>query len=262
MLGLPVPLDPPPPADDRAARRQAGRARLAAVAEQVRPSALAREHTLPLAAPLAPLFPDGALRRGITCTVDGTGAVSLTLALVSAAAQAGSWVALVDLPGLNLAAAAEAGVALERVACLRTGEQWAAAVAALCGAFDLVLVGRHRRVRATDVRRLTARARERGTVLVALGGRGAAVWPEAPDVALEVAATAWHGLGSGHGHLRSCTATVAASGRRAFARPRRTELTLPLGAAAPLEPAAPAVEGAPAPVAPRADLTVLGRRAG
>lgn len=253
--GLAVPLASPSAVEERTARREAGRARLAAVAEQVRPPALAREHTLPLASPLAPLFPDGVLRRGITCTVDGTGAVSLTLALVSAAVQAGSWAALVDLPGVNLAAAAEAGVPLERVACLRTGEQWAAAVAALCGAFDLVLVGRHRRVRATDVRRLTARARERGTVLVALGGRAAAVWPEAPDVALEVTTTTWQGLGAGHGHLRSCAATVAASGRRAFARPRRAELTLPLGAPAlvPVAPVAPVV-----PVAPVA----VGRRAG
>ena len=39
------------------------RARLAAVTEQVRPVVLAREHTLPLVAPLTQLFPEGALRR-------------------------------------------------------------------------------------------------------------------------------------------------------------------------------------------------------
>ena len=207
------------------------RARLAAVTEQVRPVVLAQEHTLPLVAPLTQLFPEGALRRGITITVDGVGAASLALALAVAPVQAGSWVAFVDLPGLNLAAAAEAGVALERVACITSGEQWAAAVAALLGAFDLVIVGRHRRVRAGDVRRLTARARERGAVLVALGGTGGrAVWPDAPDLGLVATAASWSGLGVGHGHLRSCALQVHAEGRRAFSRPRVAEVRLPLGA--------------------------------
>lgn len=209
---------------------EARRARLAAVAEQVRPVALAREHTLPVVAPLTQLFPEGALPRGITITIDGTGAASVALALAAAPVQAGSWVAFVDLPGVNLAAAAEAGVALERVACITTGEQWAPAVAALLGAFDVVIVGRARRLRAGDVRRLAARARERGSVLVGLGGTcGAAVWPDAPDLGLRATAATWTGLGAGHGHLQACTVRVQAEGRRSFARLRVAELGLPGG---------------------------------
>jgi hypothetical protein len=205
----------------------ARRARLAVVADQVRPVVLAREHTLPLAASLTALFPEGALRRGITIAVDGTGAASVALLLAAAPVRAGSWVAFVDLSALNLAAAAEAGITLERVACIRSGEQWGAAVAALLGAFDLVVVGMGRRVRPTDVRRLGARARERGSVLVALRGvSGNAVWPEAPDVTLEVDGSRWSGLGMGHGHLRARTLTVRAHGRRGFAQPRHTELIL------------------------------------
>ena len=203
------------------------RARLAVVADRVRPVVLAREHTLPLAASLVGLFPEGALRRGITITVDGSGAASLALALAAAPVHSGSWVAFVDLPELNLAAAVEAGVTLERVACIRSGDQWAATVAALLGAFDLVMVGMGRRVRATDVRRLGARARERGSVLVALRGAcGNAVWPDAPDLNLCAAGSQWSGLGAGHGHLRSRVLTVRAEGRRSFSRPRQAELVL------------------------------------
>lgn len=214
---------------DAGAERALRLARLAKVVDQVRPLVLAREHTLPLAEPFTGLFSDGALQRGITLTVDGLGAASVTLALVAPVVAAGSWVAFVDLPDLNLGAAAEAGVALERVACIRSGDQWASAVAALLGAFDLVVVGMHRRVRAGDVRRLGARARERGSVLVALRGGcgGAAVWPDAPDVGLVASTSQWSGLGVGHGHLRARTLTVRAEGRRGFSRPRQVQVTLP-----------------------------------
>ena len=203
------------------------RARLVVVAERVRPIVLAREHTLPLGASLVGLFPEGALRMGITIAVDGSGAASVVLALAAAPVHAGSWVAFVDLPELNLAAAVEAGVTLDRVACIRSGEQWAATVAALLGAFDLVVVGMSRRVRATDVRRLGARARERGSVLVALRGVcGNAVWPDAPDLTLTTDGSQWSGLGAGHGHLRARVLTVRAEGRRSFSRPRHAELVL------------------------------------
>ncbi len=202
------------------------------MADRVRPVVLAREHTLPLVEPLTPLFPDGALRRGITIVADGDGATSLALTLAAAPVQSGSWVAFVDLAECNLVAAAEAGLALERVACIATGGQWAGAVAATLGAFDLVVVGVGARVRAGDVRRLGARARERGTVIVAVQGperRG--VWPDAPDLTLTATGSRWSGLGAGHGHLRTRTLDVLAEGRRGFSRPRRAELVLPLGAA-------------------------------
>jgi hypothetical protein len=218
---------------------------------------LAREHTLPLVAALTPLFPEGTLRRGITITVHGDGATSLAFALAAAPMQAGSWAALVDLPDCNLVAAVEAGVALERLACVETGEQWAPAVAAALGAFDLVIVGCPRRVRAADARRLTARARERGAVVIVLEGHGqVAAWPEAPDLRLTAASSRWDGLGLGHGNLRARTIEVLAEGRRGFARPRRVEVVVPSGAApAPAERPAPAAAAhtavAPVLVPPR-----------
>jgi hypothetical protein len=84
-------------------------------------------------------------------------------------------------------------------------------------------------VRAADGRRLVARTRERGAVLVQVGGARPTgdLWPEGADVALRVVQATWEGLGEGHGHLRARRVTVEAGGRREAARTRRAELWLP-----------------------------------
>jgi hypothetical protein len=71
-------------------------------------------------------------------------------------------------------------------------------VAALLDAVDVVLVRPPAGLPAGQARRLAARARERGAVLVPLG-----TWSEPADLRLAVAASAWHGLGQGHGSLAS-----------------------------------------------------------
>jgi hypothetical protein len=80
-------------------------------------------------------------------------------------------------------------------------------------------------VKIADARRLTARARERGSVLVVLGD--GATWPDAPDVGLSVVGEEWHGIGDGYGHLRARQVVVETGGRRAAARARRVPLWLP-----------------------------------
>ena len=131
------------------------------------------------------------------------GSTSLALALVAGPAAAGSWIAGIGVSSLGLVAAGELGVPLDRLVLVADppAASWGAIVATLVDAFDVVLV-RARRVGASDARRLTARARERGAVLVLLGDEAAA-WPEAPDVRLRVADAQWQGLGAGHGHLRA-----------------------------------------------------------
>ena len=53
------------------------------------------------------------------------GATSLVLALLAEASAAGAWVGVIGRPDLGLVSAAEAGVALERVARSRTpGRIW------------------------------------------------------------------------------------------------------------------------------------------
>lgn len=208
-----------------AAERSARRAPLARVAEQARPVVLAREQRLPVLDPLAPLLPEGGLRRGAVVGVEGNGATSLLLSLLAGPSAAGSWVALVGLPQVGLAAAAELGVVLDQVAVVADppAAGWSATVAALIDAFDVValtpVAGRPQ-----QARRLAARARERGAVLALVRGRHR--WGEGPDVRLTVVDHHWQGLERGHGHLRARRLTVAATGRRDAARPRRASLWL------------------------------------
>jgi hypothetical protein len=213
-----------------------------------------------------------------------TGATSLALALAAGASQAGSWVAAVGLGSLGLVAAAELGVSFERLVLVadpgREPAGWATVVAALVDGFDIVLVaadgGRRlggpgspggpdgrglggpgggggvdgrglggNRLRAGDARRLVARVRERGAVLVAVGGE---LPGERSPLRLTVTASTWQGLGEGWGHLQGRRVTVEARGRGEAARGRRAELWLPGpdGTVAVAEPVA-----APIPLRPR-----------
>jgi hypothetical protein len=216
-------LDAREPATSPAAPRD----RLQVVADRARPVTLAREQTLPLVEPLATLFPDGRLRRGITVAVRGAGSTTLAFALAASASSAGSWTAVVGMADANLATAGELGVALERVAVIHPPlEQWSATVAAVVGAFDIVLLAPVHRVSLGDARRLMARARERGTVLVTVA-RTARAWPERVDLDLSITTRQWSGLGQGHGHLRERVALVDMVGRRELARPRHGEFVLP-----------------------------------
>ena len=94
--------------------------------------------------------------------------------------------------------------------------------AALVDAFDVVMVAPPGRAKPTDARRLTAKTRERGAVLVPVG-----TWPEPADVRLGVASAAWEGLGDGHGRLRARRVEVVDQGRGSAARERRAHLWLP-----------------------------------
>jgi len=212
-------------------RDDAARARLGAVADRTRPVTLARERSLPVAGSLGELLPGAALQRGTVVQVDGAlgaGATSVALALAAAATQAGEWVGAVDLAGtLGAEAAAAAGVALERFPVVRLVpgalERWAAVVAALLDGVGLVLAELPRHARVGDARRLAARARERGAVLVVLP-TAAARWPG--DVSLHLVAEggSWSGLESGAGLLASRALRLRVEGRGAAAQVRRGEL--------------------------------------
>ncbi len=194
-----------------------------------KPVTMAGERTLAVLPALAPLFPDGGLRRGNVLTVGGTGgATSLALALTVAAAEEGSWVAGIGLASLGLAAAGGLGVPLERLVLVRDPGSASRneVLATLLDSFDIVLVGAGGRgaERTTGAhRRLQAKGRERGSVLVAVGGAAGFE----PDLRLRAEAVGWDGLEPGAGHLQSRRVVVEASGRRAAMRPRRTLLWLP-----------------------------------
>lgn len=212
---------------ERSARALGGEVgpELERLAWRVRPVATADQRVLPVLDPLESLVPGGLLR-GLVVSVGGLAASSLALALSAGPSRSGSWVASVGIPTLGLVAAAEIGVDLSRLAVVRQPppSQWAPVVAALIGAFDLVLLRPPRQVGHSDARRLAARARERGTTLLVVGGRGG-LWP-GTDLDMTVAEVHWQGLGCGHGHLRSRWVRVTAEGRGRAARPREAELWL------------------------------------
>jgi len=217
----------------------------AELVERAAPVSLAAEKQLPVLPAFESLLPRG-LRRGSVVAVEGSS--SLALALVAAASVEGSWCAAVGRPALGLVAASELGIVLDRFPLVPAPHPsagagpggWAWVVATLLDAFDVVIAwpsACSAAVRPADARRLAARARERGSVLVVAsgagtpgagaagaGGRG---WPEVPDIRLAVARPEWVGPGVGHGRLRGRRVEVVAGGRGAAARQRRASLWLP-----------------------------------
>jgi hypothetical protein len=183
---------------------------------------------LPVAEALRPVLPDG-LRRGSTVTVAGS--VSLLLAVLGAASADGAWAALVGFPRISAEAAGEYGIRLDRLALVPApGPGWTTAVGALLDAVDLVAarIPHGRDITPGDIRRLAARARTRGAVLIPyrVGAGTAESWPGA-DVRLVAELGPWSGIGVGTGRLRARAVTVSASGRGASARPRSVQLWLP-----------------------------------
>ncbi|MGI8757406.1 MAG: hypothetical protein ACR2MB_16430 [Acidimicrobiales bacterium] len=235
------------PSPDLAALRQLG--------ERVRPLTSAGERVLGVPDPLTPLFPRGGLQRGTAVATSGPVATSLALALAGPTTATGAWVAVVGLGDLGLLAAAELGVALERTLLVTEPPPrvWAATVAGLLDAVDVVLVRPDRSVPASTQRRLLSRARDRGSVLIQVGGHPG-VWAEAPDLTVTTVAATWEGVGQGHGRLVARRVVVSVSGRRGATRPRRRELWLP-GADGRIVLAAPAIPVVSAiPVAPVASV--------
>ncbi|MHA3700912.1 hypothetical protein ACXR2U_01905 [Jatrophihabitans sp. YIM 134969] len=215
---------------------------LSAAAVRARPA-------LPVDPAFAPLLPGG-LRRGTSVGVaGGVASTSLTLSLVGAAVAAGSWCALVGLPPLTAEAVEGFGLELSRVAVVPAASLtrgsatagWTTAVGALVDAVDLVVVRPPGRLPDGDVRRLTARARSRGAVLVVLtpGGIG---WPGL-DVRLSADHVAWAGhdapagAGSrGHGRLRARRVDLRSHGRGAPSPPLPLWLPGPSGGVEPVAP--------------------------
>ena len=245
-----------------AARR--GRDHLRLLGRRVGPLTAARERTLPVLGALEGLFPGGALQRGWVIATEGAGATSLALAVAAGPSMAGSWTAVVGEEGLGLAAAAEAGMVLERLLVVTASQPRVAVeiIATLVGSVDVVLVGSGIGRGAGDHRRLAARLREGGSVLIRTGGGGS---PHGADVCLQVVSSHWSGLGAGRGLLRSRRVSVRVEGRGAASRPRTVDLLLPgpdgspvlLGAAAqdPATPLRPAVIGSADPGDPGAGLS-------
>jgi hypothetical protein len=229
----------------------------AALAELIRPASGTDEpgvhRVLPVLPELSGLLPSRGLRRGSTVAVatgrsaPGSGGTSLLLALLSAASRSGSWCAVVGVPALGALAAAESGIALDRLALVpNPGPDWPTVVAALIDGVDVVVVAVPGPVSASIASRLVARTRQRGSVLMPFGH-----WDGA-DVTLQVMHGMWEGLGAGHGRLRRREVTITARGRGAAARPREITLWMPGVTTTPPPDPSPAIPSPnlPSTVAP------------
>lgn len=184
-----------------------------------------RERSLPVDHVVAHLLPDAGLVRGRVVGCAGPAAFSLAFSLVAGAARAGSWIAVVGMPGCGLEAVAELGVPLERVVLVDVDggpSVWAERVAAAADGFE-VIVTRPPSGAERVVRRVRQRLQANGVVLVAVD-------PVVPgvscDLDLVTSHVTWHGVGEGWGHLVARRVRVRIGGRRA-PRPVEHELLLP-----------------------------------
>ncbi len=217
---------------------------------------------LPVHPHLAALLPDGGLRAGTTVLVRGS--TSLLLTLLAEASRDGAWTVLVGYPAAGMAAAADAGCDLARTLVVPlpagSGVDAPAVLAALIDGMDVVVVGPGVALLDRDRRRLTARARERGTVLVPAAlpalsapalsagslprqrpvagrepstqrGVGDGGWPGA-HVVLEAVGGGWAGIDHGTGWLRRRTLRVRRTGRGSAARPLHLDVEVPVCRAA------------------------------
>jgi hypothetical protein len=212
--------------DERAAKLERARALLGGAdraRERLveRSAPVADEQMLPLAAPLRSLLPGGGLRRGSTVEIGRS--TSLMLALLAEASAEGAWCALVGLPEIGVVAAAEAGLALARLALVPDpGPDLVAVTAALLEGLDLVVVAGGHRLPAGARQRLAARARRSGSVLLPVGP-----WHGA-DVRLGVQEGRWQGLGgAGAGRLRCRQVRVRGAGRGSAHQMRSATMLLP-----------------------------------
>lgn len=200
-------------------RDERSREHLDDAARHARPVVLAGERVLTVPGPLGELLPGGAVQRGTVVAVDGdpgAGATSVALQLAAAATAAGEWAAAIELDAsLGGLAAGEAGIALERFAVVRRvpPARWAAVAAALLDGISVVLAEVPAYARMGDTRRLLARARERGAVLVAVGP-----WPAEAALRLRAEGSVWRDLDPDVGVLGERDQRVHVDGRGAAAR--------------------------------------------
>ncbi len=180
----------------------------------------ASERTLPVDPCLAGLLPS--LQRGSTIACGGRAAVSLALAIAASPSREGAWVGVAGLPELGIRAAAEMGVALQRLVMVTGDPSWVDVLAAMIDGFDVILVGQGvARLGPGAVRRLQARAQSRGVVMLTVG-----VPALGADLQLTADDDHWVGLGQGHGVATGRRVSVELGGRR-MPRPRQATVWLP-----------------------------------
>lgn len=216
---------------------------------------MAERPALAVPAQLDELLPGG-VRRGSVVQVTGSAALMLEMVAAADAADANAgqlWTAVVGQPTIGVLAAAEMGVDLSRLILVPTpGPDAALVLAALLDGVDILVVGPETPLLSSDRRKLAARARERGAVIVAT-----TPWTGA-HIELNVAGVRWRGLGMGNGRLQSRELLVERTGRGSAAQRARVEIVLPSGAVPEPRSAHRTAHAAKAEARTHSDLRLVG----
>ena len=169
------------------------------------------------------------MRRGSVVGLEGPGSTSLLWSLLAPPTEAGSWAVLVGLPAAGLLAAADAGVALERLAVVAppgrsVGRRcWGPCSTASTWSWPPPIARSDPPTPAASPPGPGSGGRSWSWP----GGGAVSAWPEGADLRLALTAPDWEGLGRGHGHLQRRRVHLEVSGRREAARPRAADLWLP-----------------------------------
>jgi hypothetical protein len=157
---------------------------------------------------LQPLFAGAGFERGHIYAIAGEAPLSLLFALAARATTEGSWLALVNLQRAGLLSAHEHGVALQRTVCVDCeSRELSAVMGALVDGFDLVAVSSPT-CSVGEARRITARAKSQGSVLLVVGNPGAFE----VDATLRASTVSWQF----DTYASARTVTVEARGRRVY----------------------------------------------
>ncbi|MEO7123343.1 MAG: hypothetical protein ABI400_09570 [Lacisediminihabitans sp.] len=175
--------------------------------------------SIPTLAAFAEILPGGALKQGVSYSVEGS--MTLLMALVAGPSAAGSWCGVIGVPEFGIEAAANFGIDLDRVAFVPyPGEHWLTVAAALADVLSVVVLRPAKRVSDGVAARLAARIRQRGATLIVVGA-----WPQSEAV-LSLSESRWRGVGNGHGYLSDRQVTVTAT-TRSNGRSRSRKLWFP-----------------------------------
>lgn len=155
----------------------------------------------PAPAPLSRVLPS--LRVGAVHSVESR---SLALLCLASAMPEGAWGAVVGVPDLGIEAAADAGVAVDRLVLVpNPGGAWGSAVAGLAEVMPVVLAAAPPGIAPGEAARLEARLRNADTCLIVLGA-----WPS-PATRIRMVAADWQGTADGDGRIQQALLEVEVS---------------------------------------------------
>lgn len=173
---------------------------------------------LPVPAALQRVLP--VLRTGAVHSIESR---SLALQCLAAAVPTGAWSAIVGMPDVGVEAAADLGIAVDRLVLVPTpGGAWNDAVASLAEVMPVVLAAGPARITSGEAARIEARLRAADACLIVHGA-----WPS-PTTRIRSLGVDWRGTDAGLGRIARGSMELEVTG--ADGRPRRARM--PIGGAA------------------------------